>query len=409
MTGAFPHLPAVPNFVAIQRQLQAHLDQLRHWSGQATPAQLTALSAIEDFIAEAGRQQSGWGRLRLIAMRGRGAFLRKTPRLRGRRKKESDATDTLRSLAELGIKNRRHASRDMKIADIPQNVFDRYLAQETYPTEKGLHRFSTLKGDHEHGYLLAPDYLKEGNTSEFGELWDGCPFPRPPNFDCLKEDWPARVYLNALWIGNFLDYMKKAVEQIQRHPDALYYIVAPTRPSVNYLLEAHGVNGITIEMRSLGRPPWRHTQTGKPHPSPMPAMAIILRRGATVPATANMDLLNGNADSIVERVMADPDKAAEVSRLLGEQLGLSKQRKKQDWNMRTENQAQPDEPEARYNLPIIDKARGWDTWRGKLRWLDGLSFADKLREGPALLSKFDDWLDQILGITPAWKKHVARL
>jgi hypothetical protein len=44
-----------------------------------------------------------------------------------------------------------------------------------------------------------------------------------------------------------------------------------------------------------------------------------------------------------------------------------------------------------------------------LRWLDGLSFADKLREGPALLSKFDDWLDQILGITPAWKKHVARL
>jgi hypothetical protein len=54
MTDAFPHLPAAADFVAIQRQLQAHLDQLRRWSGQATPAQIAALSAIEDFIVEAG-------------------------------------------------------------------------------------------------------------------------------------------------------------------------------------------------------------------------------------------------------------------------------------------------------------------------------------------------------------------
>jgi hypothetical protein len=326
MTDAFPHLPAVPHFAAIQRELQAHLDQLRDWSGQATPAQIAALSAIEDFIVETGKQQSGWGRLRLIAMRGRGAFLRKTPRLRGRRKKVSDATDTfLRSLPELGVKDRRHASRDMKIADIPEGVFDRYLAQEPYPTEKGLHRFATLKGDHEQGYLVTSYYLKEEITSEFGKLWDACPFPRPPNFDCLKVDWPPWVYLNASWTGNFLDYMKKAVEQIQLHRDGLYYIVAPTRPSINYLLEANGVNGITVEMRSLGRPPFEHTLTGKPNPSPMPAMAIILRRGtASIPAPANIALWNRTAEEIADwMIAADREKTGEVWRLLGERLAPS--------------------------------------------------------------------------------------
>ena len=179
MTDAFPHLPAVPDFVAIQRELQGHLDQLRHWSGQATPAQIAALSAIEDFIDRAGHRQGGWGRLRLIAMRGRGTFFLETPRLRGRRKKVSDAKDTLRSLEELGVKNRRHASRDMNIAKITQDVFDRYLLEEPYPTERGLKRFATLKGDHAHGYYLIPDHLKEEITGEFGRLWDACPFPRP--------------------------------------------------------------------------------------------------------------------------------------------------------------------------------------------------------------------------------------
>jgi hypothetical protein len=53
-------------------------------------------------------------------------------------------------------------------------------------------------------------------------------------------------------------------------------------------------------------------------------MAIILRRGsATVPAAANMDLWNGNADTIVEWLMVDPEKASEVWRALGERLASS--------------------------------------------------------------------------------------
>jgi hypothetical protein len=106
------------------------------------------------------------------------------------------------------------------------------------------------------------------------------------------------------------------------------------------------------------------------------------------------DIWHQPADKIAERLVADdPKKAAELWRALGEQLGLPDQRKKQEGYKRIEN----------------DKAGGWDTWHGKLAWLDGLSFEDKLREGPALLSNFDDWLDQIHGGTPAWKKHVTPL
>jgi hypothetical protein len=98
-------------------------------------------------------------------------------------------------------------------------------------------------------------------------------------------------------------------------------------------------------------------------------------------------------DTIVESLMADPDKAAKVWWTLGERLGLLDQRQKQQGYKRIEN----------------DKAAGWDAWHGKLAWLDGLSFEDELREGPTLLNNFDDWLDQVQGITPSWKKHVTPL
>jgi hypothetical protein len=138
-------------------------------------------------------------------------------------------------------------------------------------------------------------------------------------------------------------------------------------------------------------------------------MAIILRRGSeTVPAAANIDLWNRTAEEIVDwMIYTDRDKAAKVRWALGERLGLSDQRQKQQGYTPTEDQAHWNEAEPRYNLPIIDKAAGWDTSHGKLAWLDGLSFEDKFREAPALLSNFDDWLDQVQGITPAWKKHVA--
>ena len=107
-------------------------------------------------------------------------------------------------------------------------------------------------------------------------------------------------------------------------------------------------------------------------------------------------------------IAADREKAGEVWRALDEQLGLCDERRNQEWYLRVENQAQRGEAETRYTLPMIDKTKGWDTWHSKLAWLDGLSFEDRMREAPALLGNFDDWLDQVLGVVPARKKNRIR-
>ena len=80
-----------------------------------------------------------------------------------------------------------------------------------------------------------------------------------------------------------------------------------------------------LEMRSLVRPPWKHTLTAKPHPSPLPAMAIILRRGsATVPAAADIDLWNRTAEEIADwMIAADPEKAGKVCMALLERSSAS--------------------------------------------------------------------------------------
>jgi hypothetical protein len=138
------------------------------------------------------------------------------------------------------------------------------------------------------------------------------------------------------------------------------------------------------------------------------SMSAVVDEYERYKAQTLTDIWHQAPDKIADWMMAaDRKKAAKVRWALGERLGLSDQRKKQEGYMRIENQAQPDDPEARYTVAMIDKAGVWDTWHGKLAWLDGLSFEDKLREGPALLGDFDDWLDQVQEITPAWKKHVA--
>jgi hypothetical protein len=133
-------------------------------------------------------------------------------------------------------------------------------------------------------------------------------------------EWPEKVYLNAPWFGNHMDFIKKAVEQIK--PGGTIAIELPTRPTVNYLLEAHGVNGITVEFRSARRVQWLHTLTGEPHPSPPPITQVILRRdNATAPTARNMDVWDQEPEEIVEQlVSANREKAAEVWWALGARL-----------------------------------------------------------------------------------------
>jgi hypothetical protein len=202
-------------------------------SKRASTSQIAAARAIQNLIASASKHQTEWAVLRLNALYVLGTYLLRVPRLKQGRPPKNVRGGRFLSLKEHGVDDRRIASRAIKVAQIPEAVFRRYLETEQEPTEKGLHRFACLKGSHQHGYFLTPPEHLEKLRSEFGDLWDACPFPRDPDFDCLKVDWPERVYLNGPWFGNHMDFIKKAVEQIK--PGGVIVIVVPIRPSLNYL------------------------------------------------------------------------------------------------------------------------------------------------------------------------------
>jgi hypothetical protein len=100
-----------------------------------------AVRAMADIALAAKRQQTGWGRLRLEALRVLGRFLIRNGARQGRPLKTSSA-DVLPTLARLGITDR-HISADAKsVGRISQKDFRAYLVQEDEPTLKGLLRFA---------------------------------------------------------------------------------------------------------------------------------------------------------------------------------------------------------------------------------------------------------------------------
>jgi hypothetical protein len=96
---------------------------------------------VAGVIVTATKQQAGWARLRLKALRELGKFLLRTPYLKGRPPKVSTA-DTLPSLEKLGIKDRRIAWRAIAVAKISEDIFNEYLATTDEPTERGLLRYA---------------------------------------------------------------------------------------------------------------------------------------------------------------------------------------------------------------------------------------------------------------------------
>ena len=126
------------NLVRAERLLEANLPQLRSATAKPTATQIAAVMAVASVIVTATKQQDGWARLRLEALRELGKFLLRTPYRKGRPPKVSTA-DTLPSLEELGIKDRRIACRAIRVALVDEDFFDAYIATDE-PTEKGLHR-----------------------------------------------------------------------------------------------------------------------------------------------------------------------------------------------------------------------------------------------------------------------------
>jgi hypothetical protein len=109
-----------------------------------TERRIEAGGRVQALIERAKDQQSGWGGFGLEALRALGKFLRKTPRLRGRPKKESNS-DSLPSLADLGITDRHMAADALKVAAVTEDDFKRYLDRRHDPSLSGLLRFSEIE------------------------------------------------------------------------------------------------------------------------------------------------------------------------------------------------------------------------------------------------------------------------
>jgi hypothetical protein len=138
MTIAYSDIPAPADLAAAEATLKVNLGPLRHCRAEPTATQIAAVVVVEGIIVTAMKQQAGWARLRVIALRELGKFLLRTPYLKGRPPKVSTA-DTLPSLETLGIKDRRIAWRAIQVALVEEDLFQRYLTTDE-PTEKGLHR-----------------------------------------------------------------------------------------------------------------------------------------------------------------------------------------------------------------------------------------------------------------------------
>jgi DNA N-6-adenine-methyltransferase (Dam) len=128
--------PKLAELATAESVLQANIGKLHH-----TATQVSAVLAVEWVILNATKQQAGWGRLKLIALCELGLFLLRTPRQKqGRPAKMSTADILPLKLTDLGITDRRIASRAIAVARIDRAVFEAYLATADEPTEKGLHR-----------------------------------------------------------------------------------------------------------------------------------------------------------------------------------------------------------------------------------------------------------------------------
>jgi hypothetical protein len=129
-----------------------------------------AVRAVEAVIVWAHHEQAQSGRLKLEASRVLGEFLRDTPRLKGRPKKESSA-DSLPLLADLGITDRHVAADALKVAAVSEAEFRDYLAQTDEPSFRGLLRFARPARDEELAREEEEEFERE-QTKRFYDFID---------------------------------------------------------------------------------------------------------------------------------------------------------------------------------------------------------------------------------------------
>ena len=137
------------------------------------------VSRVEAVIVTATRQRTRWGKLTIDALRVLGLYLLRNPYRgmgKGGRPPKTVRADSLPTLAERGIKNRRIASRALAVARISEADWTAYEASGR-TSERGLHEF-----------VRDRELERDENYSET-KTGNGVPFANASNGDNRGHPW----------------------------------------------------------------------------------------------------------------------------------------------------------------------------------------------------------------------------
>ncbi len=147
----------------------------------------------------------------------------------------------------------------------------------------------------ENRHWITPPETEAIIREEIGPYHDPFPYPSPDCYDALEVDWLDPSYVNASFIaahekkGRGLTAVAyHAIAQVRKNGITVAMVV-PVNRIVTQLLE----EGATV--RSLGRVPWRHVESGKPMPGPHSCILFVLRPFA--PRAANDNLPKAKEDT----------------------------------------------------------------------------------------------------------------
>jgi hypothetical protein len=256
-----------------------------------------------------------------------------------------------------------------------------------------VHPMDVLHGKTDKHFWLTPPAKKAEVYRVFNINYDACPYPRPPGFDSLTEEWGTNTYVNSLF-DNLGPFVKKAIEEFKK--GKLIVLVMPTNSM--RLIQQLQKAGATQwgEMESVD---WEATEDGLISPDPLLCVWLVLRprAGEATHGFAGVEdpklVLRPPTDGDVDEGEVRPASAGDVD-----------VRRSMDDNVSTAHEF------ARRivkHFPI--RGRALDPCRGGGAFYDALSepkFWCEIKEGRDFL----DWTERVDWIVtnPGWSTEVYR-